>query len=84
MWGVAIGYVESKSFVLAYRTANKNGRLLLIEGVVDDVKFVLIKIYNCNTESQQLVALTELRKILQNVDDIGYKNIIIGEGGGGG
>ena len=79
MCGVAIGYVGSKSFVLANQTADKNGRLLLIEAIVDDVKFVLINIYNCNTESQQLLTLTELHKILQNVDDIGNKNIIIGE-----
>ena len=76
--GVAIGYVGSKSFVLANQTADKNGRLLMIEAIVDDVKFVLINIYNCNTESQQLLTLTKLHKILQNVDDIGNKNIIIG------
>ena len=78
--GVAIGYVGSKSFVLTNQTADKIGRLLLIEVIVDDVKFVLINIYNCNTESQQLLTLTELHKILQNVDDIGNKNIIIGGG----
>ena len=76
--GVAIGYVGSKSSVLANRTTDKNGRLLLIESIVDDVKFVLINIYNCKTESQQLLTLTELHKILQNVDDIRNKNIIIG------
>ena len=61
---VAIGYVGSKSFILANETADKNGRLLLFEAIVDDVKFVLINIYNCNTESQQLLTLTELHKIL--------------------
>ena len=75
---VAIGYVGSKSFVLTNQTTDKNGRLLLIEVIVDNVKFVLINIYNCNTESQQLLTLTKLHKILQNVDDIGNKNIIIG------
>ena len=50
---------------------------MLIEAIVDDVKFILINIYNCNTESQQLLTLTELHKILQNVDDIGNKNTII-------
>ena len=49
--GVAIGHVRSKSFVLINQTTNKNGRLLLIEVIVDNVKFVLINIYNCNTES---------------------------------
>ena len=76
--GVATGYVGSKSFVLTNQTADKNGRLLLVEAIIDDVKFLLINIYNCNTESQQLLTLTELHKILQNVDDIGDKNIIIG------
>ena len=51
--------------------------VLLIEAIVDDLKFVIINIYNCNTESQQLLTLTELHKILQNFDDIGTKNIII-------
>ena len=76
--GVAIGHVGSKSFVLANQTADKNGRRLLIEALVDDVKFVLINIYNCNNESQQPLTLTELYKILQNIEDIGNKNIIIG------
>ena len=76
---VAIGHVGSKSFVLANQITDKTGCLLLIEAIVDDVKFVLINIYNCHTESQQLLSLTELHKILQNVDDIGNKNIIIKE-----
>ena len=75
--GVATGYVGSKNFVLPNQTAYKNGRLLLIEAIVDDVKFALINIYNCNTESQQLLKLTELHKIPRNVDNIGNKNIII-------
>ena len=50
---------------------------LLIEAIADDVKFFLINIYNCNAESQQLLTVTELHKILQTVHDIGNKNIII-------
>ena len=47
--------IGSKSFVLANQTADKNGLLLLIYAIVDDVKFVLLIVYNCNTESQQLL-----------------------------
>ena len=50
--GVAIRYLGSKSFVLANQTADKNGHVILIEAIVNDVKFFLINIYNCNTESQ--------------------------------
>ena len=59
--------------VLANQTANKYGRLLLIEAIPDDVKFDLINIYNCNTESQQLLTLTELHIILQNGGDNGNR-----------
>ena len=76
---VAIGYLGSKSFVLANQTADKNGHVILIEAIVNDVKFFLINIYNCNTESQQFLTLIKLHKILQNVDDIVNENIIIGQ-----
>ena len=78
MCGVAVAYVGSKSFVFANQIADKNGRLLLIEAILDEVKFVLTNIYNSNTESQQLLTLTESRRILQNVDDTGNKNMKMG------
>ena len=49
----------------------------MTEAIVD-IKFVLKNIYDCNTKSQQLLTLAELHKILQNVNDIGNMNIIIG------
>ena len=36
-----------------------------------------MNIYNSNTESQQLLTLTLLHKILQNVDDFGNKGEIV-------
>ena len=77
-YSVAIGYVRSKSFVLANQIIDKNGCLLVIETIVDDVKFVFINICNCDTESHQLLTLTALHKILQHVDDVGNKNITVG------
>ena len=35
-----------------------------------------MNINNCNPESQKCLTLTELHKILQNVNNIGNKNII--------
>ena len=68
--GVAIGWVVSKSFILVYQTADKNGRLLLIEAIID-VKFVVINVCDSNTESQHFLTLTELHKILQNIYNAG-------------
>ena len=47
-----MGCLGSKSFVLANHTADQNGHVILIEAIVNDVRFFLINIYNCNTESQ--------------------------------
>ena len=77
-----IGYVGSKSFVLANEITYENGGLLLIEIFFHDVKFVLINIYNCDIEFQQLLTLTKLHKILQYFGNIGNKNMAIGGGGG--
>ena len=74
--GVATGYAGSKYFSLANQTADKNGRLLLIEAVVDDVKFVFINIYNCNTEPQQLLALTEYTKYFKTSKILEIKKYI--------
>lgn len=56
---VALRYIGSIFFVLAYPTAYKNGRLLLIETITDDAKFALINVYSSNNELQQLFTLTE-------------------------
>ena len=70
--------MQDQNLVLTNQTTDKNGRLLLIEIIVDYVKFFLINICNCDTESQQLLTLTKSHKILQNVDDVGNKDIITG------
>ena len=59
----------------------ENGGILLIEIFFDDVKFVLINIYNCDIDFQQILTLTELHKILQYFGNIGNKNMAIGRGG---
>ena len=70
--------MQDQNLVLTNQTTDKNGRLLLIEIIVDNVKFFLINTCNCDTESQQLLTLTKSHKILQNVDDVGNKDIITG------
>ena len=37
MCDVAVGYVGSKSFVLANQAVDKNGRILVTEAILDDV-----------------------------------------------
>ena len=60
------------------KKSDKSGRILLVEATIDDTVFVLINIYNANTEFEQLESLSDLVSIIDKVKDIQSKNIVLG------
>ena len=76
--GVAMGFCGSKTIQQINKISDKSGRILLFEATVDDTVFVLINIYNANTESEQLQTLLDLVSIIDKVKDIQSKNIVLG------
>ena len=52
--GVVIGFVGTKALNILNIKRNNLGRILVIEVKTDDSVFVLINIYNANTEPEQL------------------------------
>ena len=54
------------------------GRILVIEGKIDDSVFVLINIYNAKTKSKQLHKLNDLINILETFEDIQNKSVVLG------
>ena len=54
------------------------GHILVIEVKIDDSIFVLINIYNANTESEQLHTLNDLTNILETFKDIQNKSVVLG------
>ena len=73
--GVAIGYSGAKSFILEERKTGKNGRLLLL--TIDEQNFVLVSLYNANTEKDQLNTINELREMLKSVNNTNAKQTIL-------
>ena len=59
-------------------TRDNLGRILVIEVKIDDSVFELINIYNANTESEQLHTLNDLVNILETIEDIQNKSIVLG------
>ena len=53
------------------------GRILVIEVRIDDSVFVLINIYNANTESGWLHTLNDLINILETFEDIRDKSVVL-------
>ena len=54
------------------------GHILGIEVKIDNSIFVLINIYNANTESEQLHTLNDLINILETFEDIQNKSVVLG------
>ena len=59
--GAALGYIGSnKVDVLDKKEIDKNGRILILNVKVDESNFVLVNIYNPNTETEQVATLHDL------------------------
>ena len=76
--GVAIGFVGTKALNILNITSDNLGRILVIEVKIDDSVFVLINIYNANTEPEQLHTLNDLVNILETIEDIQNKSVVLG------
>ena len=72
--GVAIGFVGTKPLKVLNIKPDNLGRIL----VINDSVFVLINIYNSNTESEQLHTLNDLINILETFEDIQSKSVVLG------
>ena len=55
-----------------------NGRILILDGQVDDAAFLLTDLYNANNECEQLNVLTTLCNFLSNITYLHCKNITFG------
>ena len=58
--GVAIGFVGTKALNILNIKCDNLGGILVIEVKIDDSIFVLINIYNANTESEELHTLNDV------------------------
>ena len=76
--GVAIGFVGTKALNILNIKRDNLGRILVIEVKIDDSVFVLINMYNANTESEQLHTLNDLINILETFEDIQNKSVVLG------
>ena len=65
---VLIGFSGNKTFTVKKRLYNENGRILILEPLIDDSEFILINFYSANTESEQIQIFNELNMLLSNLD----------------
>ena len=57
---------------------DKAGRFLIIEAKVGNENFLLFNLYDANTESEQLSTLYDLINMLEKINDVADKNVVLG------
>ena len=58
--GVLIAFREGLNFQIENEIKDKNGRILILKVTFQGSNFILINIYNANTEQEQLTVLNQL------------------------
>ena len=56
---------------------DENGRFLILDVMVDETNFVIVNIYNSNTETEQVTTLLDLGKMLETIKDLSNKYIVL-------
>ena len=74
--GVMIGFLGNKKIKYNKIRTDNNGRIIVLEAEIDDEIFLLINLYNPNTEAEQVKTLCELERMLDIFSLDSYKNIL--------
>ena len=76
---MAIGYAGNNKVNVLDKKTDENGRILILDVMVDETNFVLVNIYNPNTETEQVTTLLDLDKILEVIKDFSDKHIVLAD-----
>ena len=74
--GVFIALFGSKSVIITKEISDNNGRILVLQVKTDDENYLLVNLYNSNTEPEQLETLHKLETIFLKFDMNEYNHII--------
>ena len=59
--GVLICFIGSKRLFIRNKLSDNNGRILILDVDIDDKNFILINLYNPNTEAKQIKTVSKRR-----------------------
>ena len=70
-----LGFLGNKKIKCNEIVTDNNGRIIVLEAEIDDEIFLLINLYNPNTEAEQVKTLCELEQMLDIFSLDSYKNV---------
>ena len=74
--GLLLAYLGKTSFVLNKQKTDEAGQILILDVMLDGDHYILINLYNANTESEQCKIFNELQSLLNFFDINQNKRII--------
>ena len=75
--GVLIAYFGNLNFSVNKQVGDKNGRILILDVNIDEIRYVLVNIYNANTEVEQVQVLSKLNELMKNIFLGGENRIVL-------
>ena len=76
--GVVIAFYGNINYSVQKQLIDIEGRILILEVEIENENYLLINLYNANTETEQLKTLNILSTLLEQIQNIGEKSIILG------
>ena len=75
--GVVIAFYGNINYSVQKQLIDSEGRILILEVEIENENYLLINLYNANTEIEQLKTLNILSTLLEQIQNIGEKSIIL-------
>ena len=75
--GVLIAYFGTGTFTVKKQQTDKEGRILILDVSINDSEYILINLYNANTENEQIDVLSSLSKLLEDFDISLAKQLVV-------
>ena len=73
--GILICYISSKRLFIRNKLSDNDDRILILDVDIDNENFILINLYNPNTEAEQLKTLLKLEELLTKLHFTQNNNI---------
>ena len=64
--GALVGFYANISYFVRKKLSDGSGRILVLDATIDGTEYLLINLYNGNTEPEQLKILESLSKVLKD------------------
>ena len=64
--GALVGFYANISYFVKKKLSDGSGRILVLNATIDGTEYLLINLYNGNTEPEQLKILESLSKVLKD------------------